>query len=515
MIVHSCRFGFAMKYFELSVLACALPAHCSWASLNRFYADGREPVIQQVLSEEVSDTEEDIRLAEIEEHRQCARVFMDSFFAEVTVCSKNDWISSATSHVILDRKAVEQAEAALTLGWGDSANIVSDWLATELKLKQFFEEVYSYDKLTWRMADMYEEKECENRIPEEIMSPGCKLDFVGGYRAQAIGHGSFGSVYAAQPGEGCKGYGAELVVKYSSNCEHFRQTPEERYKSLDDADGLLSEYAILKMIEEKGIAPKAYSISAPSVPRSEKAWNKDARFRRPERPCHSQKAMVRAIVQDKVSLDVEKFFATKKSRDTHRMRLVIRAGKDIILLLRKLHNSGFIHGDVHSGNVAATDPEGSKFVLIDFGMAKFFPAEMAASVDRNIEGGPKPGLLSPWHLDNLRVGRRDDIFRAFDIVAKQLTFGAPFLKEVSAVGNDLRAFKRNTPYFTFIYTRGGTICGMYPSVGQEQCQAAMESLDKALDLVRETPHPNARPKYEDIISHFDSALGVLEQLQSI
>jgi hypothetical protein len=102
----------------------------------------------------------------------------------------------------------------------------------------------------------------------------------------------------------------KVIVKYTNTCN----------TSSPRSDDLLIEYLVMKVLMDRGIdiAPKVYSISTPVVP-SQDDWGKDARFRAsenrgasdPER-CYKKRAIVRALVEEKIDTDLAKHVSLEK-----------------------------------------------------------------------------------------------------------------------------------------------------------------------------------------------------------
>ena len=100
-----------------------------------------------------------------------------------------------------------------------------------------------------------------------------------------------------------------------------------------------------------------------------------------------------------------------------------------IAMLRELHAIGIVHGDFHYGNLAFRSNEAGgtlDLVFIDFGTAKFFPDDHL-NTDYKISTIRymffSLNLLSPYQLNGHILGRRDDIYRAFESFVNVLSQG--------------------------------------------------------------------------------------------
>jgi hypothetical protein len=467
-----------------------------------------------VTSEIIEPTEEELQ--QIKEHTPyCVRAFMDTLFQKTSFDPKK-WGDLYLAPLGHDPVTIEKAEMMLGQEWSDSGAVLLQWETTYVDMIQELDRIYFDPKSSWKMSEMVGVEDCKRRFPEEMPTTDCQLNFVGGHDAQPLAKGSYSAVFVAHPGPGCQGYPQEVVVKYSNNCKDRYRTPQERYegKALEDADEAALEFAILKVIEPKNIAPRVYSISAPTVPDVAEAWKYDRRLivdqKKSMEACENQKAIVRAIVQDRIYKDIREFVKSM-IMDLNRMKFAIRSGLKIVQHLMKLHDAGFTHGDLHGGNIAVRDNLGAEIALIDFGLAEYFPTRLGSDPKIESVGNLNPKYLSHWHLEHHRLGRRDDIFRAIEITARLLLSDRVFESQLGGVyvWDKTIEFKRAGMYFTTGYGENmRAVCNLYPNV--HGCNAAMAKLDEALQIIRTTPHPDARPKYQDILLRFNQALAALE-----
>lgn len=133
------------------------------------------------------------------------------------------------------------------------------------------------------------------------------------------------------------------------------------------------------------------------------------------------------------------------------MLLIARQG---ITILRDLHASGFVHGDMHPGNLAFDETTGV-LSLIDFGLSHPFVDPRGVQIPPNVQQVPSRPyahnlmLLSHWHLESgdimqYKQSRRDDLFR-FACVLYALS-SAEYTQAVRRVGRSLPewiAFRRD------------------------------------------------------------------------
>ena len=213
---------------------------------------------------------------------------------------------------------------------------------------------------------------------------------------------------------------------------------------------------------------------------------------------------------------------------------VVQITVQVVELLRDLHATGVVHGDVHGGNIlfkdssSVVDMSTSQLVLIDFEFALFYPVEVGMDARRTDSTAHRvPALLSPWELQGFRTGRRDDVFRAIECAARLLSRGQleSGLDAFSAgrvrmegnprVGTDSHAQilrdaalyrKTDLPYFkpsAMLGTRGLADMGLHPE-SQVHVENALEQV--LLDHVSGSPHPDAEPNYGGIITQLNDVL---------
>ncbi len=339
------------------------------------------------------------------------------------------------------------------------------------------------------------------------------------------------------------------VIKYTNTCASMISGHIERFQHVDDP--LRDEYLILKAIEHLGIAPKAVSLSLAFVP-SESDWllpdfriMSDFFHHYPDdrKKCPLYASHVRAIVETKLGVNVSDFIRrlyplNGRKLDGIIMATALNTGLSIIKLLEKLHSAGFIHADVHVGNIVLRDPFFSmnnlklhkqnyiapELALIDFGLSVFYPSEIGSNHRKSNPGSLNPRLLSPWHLGKSRIGRRDDIYRALEVTAQLLLPNNAFSKlmhearELDRRNSDwtnIKSTKSSKDFFLGQLYKGAginngksglNICQLYHEIPERMCLYAMYELSEALNLIRAIPYVDARPPYQTIITHFHNAL---------
>jgi serine/threonine protein kinase len=450
---------------------------------------------------------------------QCVRGPMGTLYEAVPALNPALWHGRHRSGLGFMRQGIGLGQRNLESVWQDKGPAIDVWGANHERMRAMMADLLENPLATWRMYEMDDmqraDNQCSGVLSHEQVGNNCRLNLIRPPQSdevKALASGSFSVIFLAQrDGQGCAEYPDRVVVKYANNCKNHVNTPEARYAGnlIRDADDAVMEYIVMRLIGNKEIAPRAFALSAPSVPRRNIAWSRDPRLESSvvrggaRSDCGPQKAMVRGIVQERIDTDLGTFISTMQM-GAARLRFTIKSGQRTIQALKELHDSGFYHGDLHKGNVALQDPRGEKLVLIDFGLSDFFPSRIGDPENFEWTGSLNTVLLSPWHLANQRLGRRDDIFRAIEMVASLLARG-DLERRMGGVLHR-QAFKTNGRYFDD--ANDTSICNSFGN--PHGCSSAMNQLNQALAVIRTTPTPDARPKYEIILDHFSMALKYLD-----
>jgi hypothetical protein len=328
----------------------------------------------------------------------------------------------------------------------------------------------------------------------------------------------------------------DIIIKYTNDCQERLRTGGQYVPE----DPLRDEYLILRTISELGldISPAAYTLSLPIVPDTEKWLKNDFRtltgyfLARPNdrRSCFKKGAVLRAIIEERVGMEVGTYAQSllESTKGKNKLTLVsgVLMGLRIIILLEKLHIAGFIHGDIHPGNIVLKkrlpvridheeqDQLYPELNLIDFGLSKFFPSEIGTeTADKSHPDRLNPNLLSPWHFDRVRIGRRDDLYRAMEVTAALILSNDAFHGYIESFKGDrgeLRRIKLSADFFTHSLYAGTTLCALHrdKKLG-ENCPRAMTELSGALIEIRNIDTVDATPNYESIKMRFTNALRLL------
>jgi serine/threonine protein kinase len=250
------------------------------------------------------------------------------------------------------------------------------------------------------------------------------------------------------------------VVKYVNSCQkdsivvpkggyETDSTSSDSGSQRDDTtsgdDLLLDEFAIQKVVHEMddSLCPDAITLSE-TIPggdfSSPKLSNSRMFFPPPgeaesywtTNECAQIGAKARAMVQERVGPALKDFIVAQiMTWNKKYLRQTIQAGIKMIDLVERLHRIGFIHDDLHPGNVATisgTEFDPNNLVLIDFGLSRFFPDEIGSDEHANPQllrklEGRNSVMLTPWQNEGMRSGRRDDVFSVIRFTLESIIKG--------------------------------------------------------------------------------------------
>jgi serine/threonine protein kinase len=183
------------------------------------------------------------------------------------------------------------------------------------------------------------------------------------------------------------------------------------------------------------------------------------------------------------------------------LRKVLYIVKKSLRLLKKLHELGIIHNDIHMGNIAfkippsdttpIPDPVNDELILIDFGYSEFIGKSEQFESIASFQSNP---LLSHWQLQGARNARRDDIFRLGEIMAQFLYDDSPakFLEllKQSTVPETLTS--------TLIRNKKANIFKDPLWNGKWENPAVFKNLEKFMDEILSYEKVTSQPNYEKL-----------------
>jgi hypothetical protein len=316
-----------------------------------------------------------------------------------------------------------------------------------------------------------------------------------------------------------------VVVKYFNDCiDRKKDGPPAVHP-------LVPEYSLMATLNDTGIIPHVYYLSPGTLlPESDPS----NRFRslsldRDYAACRALGTEVRFMVLEEVGQSVSSYVEMKMRdpgtdpRDI--LRIPIKIAIKSLELLKRFKAAGFVHGDIHGGNIAFKSPvvgdlDAAELVLIDFGYTFPFVDKVGSPVEQPRLKSIGTLLLSPWHISNQRTGPRDDVFRVYELLANWVSRGRLYkgLKVVGdansrLVGNmqdrSYMELKMREPYFRHSFALASRMF-IPQGVPGERAAEVMRTLEGSLQKVRQLDHPDSFPNYDDLITDLNRALVLID-----
>jgi len=102
-------------------------------------------------------------------------------------------------------------------------------------------------------------------------------------------------------------------------------------------------------------------------------------------------------------------------------KLLGEVAASLVGIIESVHQRGFIHGNIHSGNVLYHGDDNilNTLSLIDFDRAEEFilpSGEHVAESHKEYADGWSLEMLSPFELEGWRKTRRDDMYRIVEML---------------------------------------------------------------------------------------------------
>ena len=240
------------------------------------------------------------------------------------------------------------------------------------------------------------------------------------------------------PFGGRKGRGTadqDVVVKYMNDCwhrlEHRGAAPKQH--------PLLVEYLFLTSLKATGLVPRPIYYSAPTTvpcdshPLPDRIMSSFLQRKLAE--CTEAGTEVRFLVQERAGFTLNRYFdfiaLTRPWLFVARRAVGLTI--KVVQMLEYLHGTGVVHGDIHRRNIlfkhtynhlndTGIDTD-KNLVLIDFEYAVVRPIPPVPRGTPPVWMNLNPSLLSFWQLQGARLGPRDDVYRAIELLADVLGEG--------------------------------------------------------------------------------------------
>ena len=133
------------------------------------------------------------------------------------------------------------------------------------------------------------------------------------------------------------------------------------------------------------------------------------------------KSQVRYLIQDRVSPMLIDSIDYSNDDDYTVLSQIIETGIELINMVKKIHDLGIVHGDIHANNIGYLN---GHLVLIDFGLSQLVVDSFESFQSPNPRPHLNPLLLSPWQLiGGSPISFRDDIYRVAEVISVMLTNG--------------------------------------------------------------------------------------------
>lgn len=195
------------------------------------------------------------------------------------------------------------------------------------------------------------------------------------------------------------------------------------------------------------------------------------------------------------------------------LRDVLVITKKGIEVIRALHAHGIIHGDIHPGNFAFKSMDfqtvdDAKLILIDLGMAEFFPYEYGMNPRRALSLVVSPAHQTVSRLKGMRPGRCDDVIRTIEQIVVLLGDSElidAFVRDYKIDPRNSVIGKEQVPWFQSSLD----FLDYSPSM-KAQVQQHLDSLRSR--TMRACTSPDVEPPYDDVIRRLDSLITPLDAL---
>lgn len=212
-------------------------------------------------------------------------------------------------------------------------------------------------------------------------------------------------------------------------------------------------------------------------------------------------AMVRFMVTRSAGKSLLKFAREQKGLS---FQDAVDFGRRTVRLLQRLHSeAAVIHGDIHLGNVCFSNSDRSTLKLIDFGNA----FRVSDETDKKW-GFPKLHCQhTPWEASGYRYARRDDIYKAFSMIAQSSVGVRRYVREAEQVmmnRNDFIEWKRGIEMFK---ANNFDPVGSSPGLSEDQKTQIWRHLTNISGILNSLTSVKTEIPYQQIIDELDAILG--------
>jgi len=304
------------------------------------------------------------------------------------------------------------------------------------------------------------------------------------------------------------------VIKYTTDCLERDKTvrihpllrdylflsslnPERKSVPQNDPAEIYIDELRGELVPNEGrrkIAPRPILVS-PGIPHSARFASHKVAFKLSRsvhwRTCVEMNASVRYMIMEKVRGQTLDYWQRETDGGIS-VRTMTAIGVHLINTIRYLDSLGIFHNDIHAGNII---PEKDGIILIDFGRAKF--------IDLKSRGKPQmktgkfgvtwsDALNSPWEIEGYQQSVRDDLYKAFEVMA------------IGMVGKELLGSMRHMEYRNLLilhaWKSSRNIFATFPGQKSVATGQITGPLGRLLDLVRSVTKGNQIDIFDQLIS---------------
>ena len=279
----------------------------------------------------------------------------------------------------------------------------------------------------------------------------------------------------------------------------------------DPLDQVVVESYFLKLLEEDEIAPKLHFYSG-YIPFPESTYQEFNR-KVPEITSDGNPTIhVRYLIMDRMGPSVQHIALHGLDFSD-----AIYLGREMMLVLRRLHDKDIMHGDTHWGNFVLSSDDSDALMLIDFGRARIIsPQDPPIECSPIIVDSSNP-FKTKWGMKKCTPSFRDDVYRAIQMVPLMI-YGREyyeFLKDLQGLcKSTYEDIKERADFWEFpSYKAVGLL--LSNKIKDTQVLPIVRSKLNVLSTLvsRDDGDPRAKPQYDSIIEIFDeiSALVSVEE----
>lgn len=308
------------------------------------------------------------------------------------------------------------------------------------------------------------------------------------------------------------------VIKYSKFCPGTNQP----------LDTTVNEAFFMTYLKDVGIAPRFYYYSGYADDQDYIIYGipkLDIGTCEPSRDGHIHKPHIRYIIMADFGISLEEIMLSQKG-ERFRFLTAIRIGGQMIELLKKLHTSNIVHGDVQLGNfgLRLSSDSSSDIVFLDFSRAHFEVPQVVLGSHVAPEARQYDFMKSKWEVNGWDSTYRDDVYRAVKMIGYAM-WGVSWREEIEAMIQKIN-MDQDADSVRLIYSRIMDRALFFNSLYNGEMRVSKLIGKQAADLVSENlvaisemaisenpDNPNEKPDYDGILTHLKEIISKLERIR--